>query len=521
MRSPSVFLASAAAALLVACAPRQALHSRYGDRETIDLNADAGGAGSDRDAFGKAPLPIWSPLTPPETRALQGRDRAAAGDNRALLQLAIFASGDRRSDSEYASINARFEAFVAHERPLLDKYPDLDRKAERLLRDMHSAFFKRGVAASGRQPGYDYDQSAFTGIFADGRFNCVSSAVLYILLAREFGYAAQGAVLPHHAYAHLIFPDGRSAEVETTMPDGYEKAHAGAEAPNRPSSWYAERGLDPKLALDYARRRLVDPIELLGFNMRNQHLFALAARDRSRVLECGAWVVPADRGALVDRIAVWEAEFQYLSGRGQWGQAHRMFGIIAPLLPETHLRLAAVYDSARNDHPAWLAYSRARSALETGNTDEAIAHCDTALAWIPTGGDAAGAIRGNAMGLLMRVSQKHVEAGRFPEAERLLLKYPAFAKDSSEYRGNLAWFYANWSQAAWKKSDWIAAIDRIEKGLAYARPSEAASLEQDLGGAYFNRALAYRNRGDSHAAAETLKHCRDRVPRAKACRQGL
>jgi tetratricopeptide (TPR) repeat protein len=521
MRSPSVFLASAAAALLVACAPRNSLHSRYGDRDTIDLSADAGDGGFDRATSGKAPLPVWSQLTAPEIRALQGRDRAAAGDNRALLQLAIFASGDRRSDSGYASINARFEAFVARERPLLAGYPDLDRKAERLLRDMHSAFFKPGAAATGPQPGYDYDQSAFTGIFADGRFNCVSSAVLYILLAREFGYAAQGAVMPHHAYAHLVFPDGRSAEVETTMPDGYEKAHAGSEAPKRPSSWYAARGLDPKMALDYAQRRLVDPIDLLGFNMRNQHLFALPARDRSRELECGAWVVPGDRQAQVDRIAVWEVEFQYLSGHGQWEQAHRLFSVIAPLLPDVHARLAAAADSARNDHPAWLAYSRARTGLEVGNTDEAIANCDTALAWIPPGGDAKGDIRGNVMGLLMSVSQKYVEAARIPEAERLLLKYPRFAKDSSEYRGNLAWVYSNWSQEAWKKSDWTAAIDRIEKALAYARPKEAASLEQDLGGAYFNRALAYRNRGDSHTAGEILKHCRDRVPRAKACRQEL
>jgi hypothetical protein len=521
MRSPSVLLASAAAAWLVACAPRQALHSRYGDRDTIDLSADAGDSGFDRAAFGKAPLPVWSPLTAPEIRALQGRDRAAAGDNRALLQLAIFASGDRRSDSDYASINARFDAFVAQERPLLAARPDPDRKAERLLRDMHSAFFKHGVAATGPQPGYDYDQSALTGIFAGGRFNCVSSAILYILLAREFGYAAQGAVMPHHAYAHLIFPDGRSAEVETTMPDGYEKAHAGSEAPKRPSSWYATRGLDPKMALDYAQRRLVDPIELLGFNMRNQHLFALQARDRSRVLECGAWVVPGDKQAQIDRIAVWETEFQYLSGHGEWKQAHRLFGVIAPLLPEVHLRLAAAADPAPNDHPAWLAYSRARSALEVGSNDEALANCDTTLAWIPPGGDAKGDIRGNVMALLMRVSQKYVESGRGAEAERLLLEYPGFAKDSSEYRANLSWVYANWSQEAWKKSDWTAAIDRIEKALTYAGPRQAASLEQDLGGAYFNRALAYRNRGDSHSAADILKHCRDRVPRAKACRQDL
>lgn len=519
MRFPWAFPAFAAAALLVACAPGPARHSRYGNGETLDISTIPGDTAFDRSAFGTAPLPFWSQLTPPEIRALQGRDRAAAGDDGALLQLAIFASGDRRSDSAYAAITARFDAFVAREHADLAAFKNPDLRAERLLRDMHAGFFKRGTVVSGPQPGYDYDQSAFTGIFADGRFNCVSSAILYMLLAREFGFTVKGAVMPFHAYVHLVFPNGTSAEVETTTPDGYEKAHAGSAAPTRYPNWYYARGLDPKVALDYARRRLVDPIDLIGFNMRNQHLFALSLRDRYRLLEAGAWVNPADRQAQTDRMAVWELEFQYLSARGQWEPAHRMFAAIAPLLPEARACMAA--DSIPNDHPAWLAYSRARADLEVGRSDEAAAFSDTALAWIPAGGDAKGALRGNVMGLLMRISQKFVEADRFPQAERLLLKYPAYAKDSAEYRANLSWVYANWSQIDWKKSDWASAIERLEKAMPYARPKDAASLEQDLGAAFFNRALGYKKRGDSYAAQEILRHCRDRVPRAKACKTEL
>lgn len=505
--------------MLWACATGPSRHSRYGNGETIDINTIPGDTAFDRSAFGTAPLPFWSQLTAPEIRALQGRDRAAAGDNRALLQLAIFGSGDQRSDSAYAAITARFDAFVAAQRAALNGIADPDRKAERLLREMHKGFFKSGGGPGGKQPGYDYDQSAFTGIFVDGKFNCVSSAVLYLLLAREFGFTAQGAVMPRHAYAHLVFADGRSAEVETTTPDGYDKAHAGSAAPARPSGWYSARGLDPKMALDYARRRLLDPIDLIGFNMRNQHLVPLALRDRYRVLEAGAWVLPKDIQAQTDRVAVWELEYRYLSVRGEWATAQRMFDRIAPLLPETRARMAS--DSFRTDHPAWLAFSRARTDLEMGKLDEAIALSDTTLAWIPAGGDSAGTIRSNVMGLLVRISQQHVEAGRFPEAERLLLKYPAYAKDSAEYRANLSWVFANWSQAAWKKSDWAAAIERLEKALSYARPKDTAPLEGNLAAAYYNRALVFRERGEKEKAQEVLRHCRDRVPRAKTCRAEL
>jgi tetratricopeptide (TPR) repeat protein len=340
-----------------------------------------------------------------------------------------------------------------------------------------------------------------------------------VLLAREFGYVAEGAVMPRHAYAHLVFPDGRSAEVETTTPDGYEKAHTGSSAPARPSTWYSARGLDPKMALDYARRRLLAPIDLIGFNMRNQHLVPLALRDRYRVLEAGAWVVPGDIQAHTDRVAVWELEFRYLSGRGEWETARRMFERIAPLLPEAHARMAA--DPARADHPAWLAYGRARTGLELGKPDEAIAYSDTTLAWIRPGGDPEGAIRGNVMGLLMRISQQYAEAGRFTEAERLMLKYPAYAQDSSDYRANLSWVYSTWSHADWKKSDWAKAIERLEKALAYARPRDAAPLEGNLAAAFYNRALVYRERGEKEKAQEVLRHCRDRVPKAKTCRAEL
>lgn len=519
MRSLQPLLALAAAALLAACATGPSRHSRYGDRDFIDVSSIPGDSTFDRGAFGTAPLPFWSQLTAPEIRALQGRDRAAAGDNHALLGLAIFASGDRRADSEYASIAGRFDAFAARERAALAGLADPDRKADRLLRDMHAAFFKGGGVPHGRQPGYDYDQSALTGIFYGGRFNCVSSAILYVLLARELGFTAQGAVMPRHAYAHLVFPDGRSAEVETTTPDGYDKAHAGSDAPARPAAWYAARGLDPKMALDYARRRLVDPVGLIGFNMRNQHLIALSLRDRFRVLEAGAWLEPANLQAQVDRVSVWEVEYQYLSGHGRWEPARRLFGAIAPLLPEVHARLGP--DTVNGDHPAWLAFDRAWADLETGHYDEALAWSDTALAWIPPGRDAQGVIRGNVMGLLMRVSQKDVEAGRFPEAERLLLKYPGYVRDSAEYRSNLSWVYSKWSHAAWEKEDWAAAIERIGKALAYARPRDAAPLEDNLAGAYFNRALAYKKGGDAGKAKETLRSCLDKLPRSKRCREGL
>ena len=519
MRSLPVLSALTAAAWLASCAPGPAshprAHSRYGDAETIDVSAIQGDTAFDRAAYGKAPLPFWSELTPAEVRVLQGRDQAAAGDAHALLGLAILASGDRRGDTGYAAITARFDAFVAKEGAALAGIKDPDRKAERLLRAMHASFFKHGYASSGPQPGYDYDQSALTGIFTDGRFNCVSSAILYLLLAREFGFTAQGAVMPRHAYAHLIFADGRSAEVETTTPDGYEKAHPGSEAPVRPKQWYRNRGLDPMLALDYAKRKLVDPIGLLGYNMRNQHVVALSLRDRYRIMEAGAWTMPEDPVAQGDRMAVYELEYRYLSSRKEWAVLDRMFLAIGPLMPGIHARMAS--DPARADHPAWLAYSRAQTDRESGRLEDAIAWGDSALAWIPPQGDSAGIIHGNVMGVLMKVSQAMAEAGRIAAAETLLLRYPVFLDDSLPYRSNLAWVYSKLSHAAWAKKDWAGVIAALEKGVVYARTEDKAPMRDNLAGAYYNRALGFKTRGEDRKAEETLRRCREKAPGAKAC----
>jgi hypothetical protein len=148
-----------------------------------------------------------------------------------------------------------------------------------------------------------------------------------------------------------------------------------------------------------------------------------------------------------------------------------------------------------------------------------LAWSDTALAWTPSGFDTAGAIRGNVMGLIIRVSQRDVDAGRFAAAERLLLGYPDFVRDSLDYRGNLSWVYSKWSHATWEKKDWAATIDHIEKSLLYVRRQDAAPLEKNLAGAFFNRALAYRNSGERGKADALMRRCRERLPRAKACRE--
>jgi hypothetical protein len=95
----------------------------------------------DRTGYGVSPMGFWSALTAPELRALQDREKAAAGDPDALLALAIFASGDRRTPEEYAAIRARVAAFTEKMKPELAAEKNPWQKGFKLHKAMHAAFF--------------------------------------------------------------------------------------------------------------------------------------------------------------------------------------------------------------------------------------------------------------------------------------------------------------------------------------------------------------------------------------------
>ncbi len=65
--------------------------------------------------------------------------------------------------------------------------------------------------------GYCLDASDLRLAFDRGRFNCVTSALLFNCLARRFGLKAVGREMPGHALSRLVLP-GETIDVETTCP---------------------------------------------------------------------------------------------------------------------------------------------------------------------------------------------------------------------------------------------------------------------------------------------------------------
>jgi len=144
---------------------------------------------------GKSGLPFWSELTDFEIQTTQNLDKARKGDPDTLLALAVTASGNKRDFKSFKRIKKRIRGVVEKLRPEIAKTKTFREKGNLLHQAMHKNFF---LQSKGPNPaGYSLNQSRLTDIFTTQKYNCISSAMLYMILARYFNTVS---------YTHLTLP---------------------------------------------------------------------------------------------------------------------------------------------------------------------------------------------------------------------------------------------------------------------------------------------------------------------------
>lgn len=492
------------------------------------LLAEPPGSVTERSDFGRSvDPPIWSPLTAPEAQALRGRNRASAGDAGALLDLAILASGDVRDPGGYSAIRARVAGFAQRLRPELEAEKNPRKRGAKLHRAMHAEFFRDrhgprnpvGPEDGDFGSGYDWGQSRLTGIFANGKYNCVSSAVLFLVLAREFRMDAKGVVLPSHTFAQLTLPDGAIVEVETTSPDGYGLIHDKAFYGKQARGWFSSRGLPASTYRDYRERKIVTPLELVAFNMANQHTGSdrMALKDRRRLFEARAWIDPGDRDVQSNRLAFLSAEYHALSGSGDWKSLDRMYRLFEGSFPA--LRRAWDGDPELANHIAWLPFCHGNTLHHLGRNQEAFSRIDSSLAWLRPDAPEGAMLKSNNASLLILITRDMVGQGGFAQAEAALLRYPALLRDVADLRSQMAWISQEQAMQAWTRKDWRAAADQFAKSLRFSPEEYRKPIRENLAAAYFNMSVGYRNSGQDSKAAAILEKCRSELPEVPRCRE--
>lgn len=482
----------------------------------------------DRTGFGTSPLAFWMGLTEPEVRALQRKDKAAAGDPAALLDLAILASGSPRASAGYDSIHGRVDAFVAKVRPAVEGEKTAYRKGLKLFQAMHAEFFPAprttakgpatgAEAATPEAAGYDYDHSDLSAIFTRRKFNCISSALLYVVLGRHFGLEMKGVLMETHAFAQINTPEGKLIEVETTSPTGYDWVHDEEFYAKKAGSFFGARGLPPGTFKDYQARAVLDPIQLVAHNMNNQHLAParIPQADRCRLAEARAFIAPKDREAQQNRLDLYNTEYLWLKRSKDFATVEAMWSKVKPVLTEVRGNFAG--DDEMTNHLAWAWFEYASTLNELGRGPEGIPYVDSSLACVRKGGKQGPAVFGNDVALIQAVAAGRAEKGELAEAETLLLRYPEIAKEDASYRRTLAWLYNKWAVTLWNKEDWEGAIAKFERQKEAGEVGERKSVMDNMINAYLNWAVGFQNQSDWPGVRSVLAKCVEKT-QARKCR---
>ncbi|MCL2175307.1 MAG: hypothetical protein FWB73_04595 [Treponema sp.] len=166
-----------------------------------------------------------------------------------LAEICLWASGDVNLTSMQKLTNA---VTVLNSGDLPRSGKD---RAIYILEYMHTNILKS----------YSLNQTRVDTIFTNGRFNCVSSAALYMILCKSAGVNTSGVMTRHHAFviAHI---DGQNIDVETTNRYGFDPG-------NRKEfhdQFGALTGFTYVPATNYRDRQTINQIELASLIFNNR-----------------------------------------------------------------------------------------------------------------------------------------------------------------------------------------------------------------------------------------------------------
>jgi hypothetical protein len=202
---------------------------------------------------------------------------------------------------------------------------------------------------------YREDSSRLDELLNTGRFNCVSSAVLYAIACRSLGLEVSGIRTEDHAFCSVL-ASGRAIDVETTNPYGFDPGNK----KEFKDSFGKTTGYAYVAPGAYSNRRAISAPGLVGLILCNRasllersdrYLEAIGLASDYQALCPG----PESKLFLLDRVGNLVA---YLSARGDFAGAEAAASTALEALPG-EARIASLERTA--------AYNRAVAAAKAGD----------------------------------------------------------------------------------------------------------------------------------------------------------
>jgi hypothetical protein len=196
-----------------------------------------------------------------------------------LAEIALWASTTGTADSRTGDYLDILRRAAGELETAFRTEPDLRARGDYILSYMHRKFLRS----------YSAPQTRLDTLLDNGRYNCVSSAVLYLILARSQGLDVRGVAVRDHAFASLYRGD-EFWDVETTNAYGFD-----------PGSRREFQDQFGKLtgfayvpARNYRDRTSISPLELVSLIFHNR-----IAEAESRGRYAGAVTLALNQAALL------------------------------------------------------------------------------------------------------------------------------------------------------------------------------------------------------------------------------
>ncbi len=394
-----------------------------------------------RPQYGSGEFHTWWPLNSSSAPFYNRIKQAKTGDAQALLELALLASGDHRSADELRAMQQRVDKFITKLKPdVVTAANDLER-GYLLYRSMHEVFFN---GEKGELGSYKLEQSRVTGIFDSGRYNCISSAMLFVVLARAFNLPARGVLVPTHAFVEFGARGGKIIEVETTSSNGFDVVHDERFYKEAAAQWTTRRGLRPITIEDYRQRKILEPYRFIAMGMINQAIQPdTTAEDRGRLAEMAALVDPDSTEVQRARMHIYAMETHALYKQKAHRTLAKMFDAMEPELENVISKFAADAETVRAAR--WVESAFADALQVVGRSQEAASLVDDALPLVDPKWEDSKALRQNFLNVLNDQMLTLMTTKNYVGAIKAVSKHMEACRNESVCAHNLAAVYGNWS----------------------------------------------------------------------------
>lgn len=449
--------------------------------------------------------PIWSELSYLERMILGDLSKAERGDPDTLLALYLVASGTRDYE-QYKEIAKSIATFAKTLDKVIIEEENETLAAELVNREMHRVFFnndKEGLPA-----GYDANQSRLAGIFENHKFNCISSALLYIVLARHRSFDVAGVLLTSHAFVQLNTRENRVVDIETTSPEGFGQVHDKEFYKRQGQSWSKARGLEPATYDDYLNREVVDLVTLGARNMLNQHTGSseMLLEDSGRLAELSAYIDPTNEIANEKRLYFYGMTINELISLEQWKSLLSFYQTTyARVLIDSKqfLHLETLQNNLRLYlSGAMLAYAKAGDIERT---------LDVMGELISRGFNAPehrASIESRVVIALQLMLKSLAEQNRYKEGLLALSLIEGHLHTENINAALAPWFHLSWAEYEWDMAEWRNVIDILNEYLnVFNVPKQRERVLGNLGMAYTNEVNQLIDYAEAGKAKKTVDEC--------------